>query len=88
NLEDLKVGKQVEVPIYEFDFKSSSRVGYSEKLRPLLDLRVSVTGQFTLILLNLVYTMYKAFIEPGFSGLLKSKYPFTGFQSPTYILKV
>ncbi|CAF2045511.1 unnamed protein product, partial [Brassica napus] len=28
NLEDLKVGKQVEVPIYEFDFKSSSRVGY------------------------------------------------------------
>ncbi|XP_056866794.1 inorganic pyrophosphatase TTM2 isoform X4 [Raphanus sativus] len=61
NLEDLKEGKQVEVPIY--DFKSSSRVGYrtldvpasriviiegiyalSEKLRPLLDLRVSVTG--------------------------------------------
>ncbi|WZZ16647.1 hypothetical protein YC2023_109736 [Brassica napus] len=35
-----------------------------------------------------VYTMYKAFIEPGFSGLLKSKYPFTGFQSPTYILKI
>ncbi|CAN6976036.1 unnamed protein product, partial [Brassica rapa subsp. trilocularis] len=28
NLEDLKVGKQVEVPIYEFDFKSRSRVGY------------------------------------------------------------
>ena len=26
NLEDLKEGKQVEVPIY--DFKSSSRVGY------------------------------------------------------------
>ncbi|KAL0695402.1 hypothetical protein Bca4012_062582 [Brassica carinata] len=61
NLEDLKEGKQVEVPIY--DFKSSSRVGYrtldvpasriviiegiyalSEKLRPFLDLRVSVTG--------------------------------------------
>lgn len=26
NLEDLKEGKQVEVPIY--DFKSSSRIGY------------------------------------------------------------
>lgn len=61
NIQDLKSGKQVEVPIY--DFKSSSRIGYrtldvpnsriviiegiyalSEKLRPLLDLRVSVTG--------------------------------------------
>ncbi|CDP00516.1 unnamed protein product [Coffea canephora] len=61
NIQDLKAGKQVEVPIY--DFKSSSRIGYrtlevpssriviiegiyalSEKLRPLLDLRVSVTG--------------------------------------------
>ncbi|PNY04402.1 uridine-cytidine kinase C-like protein [Trifolium pratense] len=58
---DLKSGKPVQVPIY--DFKSSSRIGYrtievpssriviiegiyalSEKLRPLLDLRVSVTG--------------------------------------------
>ncbi|CAJ2634955.1 inorganic pyrophosphatase TTM1-like isoform X2 [Trifolium pratense] len=60
-LMDLKSGKPVQVPIY--DFKSSSRIGYrtievpssriviiegiyalSEKLRPLLDLRVSVTG--------------------------------------------
>ncbi|KAH6802147.1 Phosphoribulokinase / Uridine kinase family [Perilla frutescens var. frutescens] len=61
NIHDLKAGKPVDVPIY--DFKSSSRTGYrtlevpssriviiegiyalSEKLRPLLDLRVSVTG--------------------------------------------
>ncbi|MED6126600.1 Inorganic pyrophosphatase ttm2 [Stylosanthes scabra] len=61
NLHDLRAGKAVQVPIY--DFKSSSRTGYrtvdvpssriviiegiyalSEKLRPLLDLRVSVTG--------------------------------------------
>ncbi|XP_057527590.1 inorganic pyrophosphatase TTM1-like [Amaranthus tricolor] len=61
NIHDLKAGKPVEVPIY--DFKSSSRTGYrtievpssriviiegiyalSEKLRPLLDLRVSITG--------------------------------------------
>lgn len=61
NIQDLKAGNSVEVPIY--DFKSSCRVGYrtlevpssriviiegiyalSEKLRPLLDLRVSVTG--------------------------------------------
>lgn len=61
NVHDLKAGKQVQVPIY--DFKSSSRTGYrtlevptsriviiegiyalSERLRPLLDLRVSVTG--------------------------------------------
>ncbi|KAK7292134.1 hypothetical protein RIF29_07853 [Crotalaria pallida] len=61
NIQGLKAGKAVQVPIY--DFKSSSRIGYrtveapssriviiegiyalSEKLRPLLDLRVSVTG--------------------------------------------
>ncbi|KAH9707716.1 Inorganic pyrophosphatase TTM2 [Citrus sinensis] len=61
NVRDLREGKPVQVPIY--DFKSSSRTGYrtvevpssriviiegiyalSEKLRPLLDLRVSVTG--------------------------------------------
>ncbi|XP_071716600.1 inorganic pyrophosphatase TTM2-like [Rutidosis leptorrhynchoides] len=61
NIHDLKDGKTIEVPIY--DFKSSMRTGYrtlevpssriviiegiyalSEKLRPLLDLRVSVTG--------------------------------------------
>ncbi|KAL7114765.1 hypothetical protein ACP275_04G142100 [Erythranthe tilingii] len=61
NLNGLKAGNPVQIPLY--DFKSSSRVGYrtlevpssrvvviegiyalSEKLRPLLDLRVSVTG--------------------------------------------
>lgn len=61
NIHDLKAGKHVEVPIY--DFKASMRTGYrtievpssriviiegiyalSEKLRPFLDLRVSVTG--------------------------------------------
>ncbi|GLU04840.1 hypothetical protein SLE2022_219690 [Rubroshorea leprosula] len=61
NLQDLKAGKEAEVPIY--DFKTSSRIGYrmlqvpssriviiegiyalSEKLRPILDLGVSVTG--------------------------------------------
>ncbi|KAL0372550.1 UNVERIFIED_CONTAM: Inorganic pyrophosphatase TTM2 [Sesamum calycinum] len=61
NIQDLKAGKPVDVPVY--DFKSSSRTGYrtlevpssrivviegiyalSEKLRPFLDLRVSVTG--------------------------------------------
>ncbi|KAK6133786.1 hypothetical protein DH2020_032497 [Rehmannia glutinosa] len=61
NIHDLKAGKQVSVPIY--DFKASARTGYrtlevpssriviiegiyalSEKLRPLLDLRVSVRG--------------------------------------------
>ncbi|KAF8039161.1 hypothetical protein BT93_B1649 [Corymbia citriodora subsp. variegata] len=61
NVEDLKAGKPVQVPIY--DFRTSSRTGYrtlevpssriviiegiyalNEKLRPLLDLRISVTG--------------------------------------------
>ncbi|CAN1297730.1 Inorganic pyrophosphatase TTM2 [Linum perenne] len=61
NVQDLKAGKSVEVPVY--DFKSSSRTGYrtvevpesriviiegiyalSEKLRPLLDLGISVRG--------------------------------------------
>ncbi|XP_027123076.1 inorganic pyrophosphatase TTM1-like [Coffea arabica] len=61
NIQGLKAGSPVQVPIYEF--KSSSRIGYktlevpssriviiegiyalSEKLRPFLDLRVSVTG--------------------------------------------
>ncbi|CAN7077863.1 unnamed protein product [Brassica oleracea var. botrytis] len=130
NLEDLKEGKQVEVPIY--DFKSSSRVGYrtldvpasriviiegiyalSEKLRPLLDLRVSVTGgvHFDLVkrvlrdiqragqqpeeiihqISETVYPMYKAFIEPDLQTaqikIINKFNPFTGFQSPTYILK-
>ncbi|KAF8088752.1 hypothetical protein N665_0530s0008 [Sinapis alba] len=130
NLEDLKEGKQVEVPIY--DFKSSSRVGYrtldvpasriviiegiyalSEKLRPLLDLRVSVTGgvHFDLVkrvlrdiqragqqpeeiihqISETVYPMYKAFIEPDLQTaqikIINKFNPFTGFQSPTFILK-
>ncbi|KAL0795488.1 hypothetical protein Bca101_066865 [Brassica carinata] len=130
NLEDLKEGKQVEVPIY--DFKSSSRVGYrtldvpasriviiegiyalSEKLRPFLDLRVSVTGgvHFDLVkrvlrdiqragqqpeeiihqISETVYPMYKAFIEPDLQTaqikIINKFNPFTGFQSPTYILK-
>ncbi|KAI3700008.1 hypothetical protein L2E82_44621 [Cichorium intybus] len=61
NIYDLKEGKSVKIPIY--DFKSSARASYrtlevpssriviiegiyalSEKLHPLLDLRVSVTG--------------------------------------------
>lgn len=61
NLRDLRAGKSVQVPIY--DFKQSRRVGYttldvpssrvviiegiyalSDRLKPLLDLRVSITG--------------------------------------------
>uniref|UniRef100_A0A7N0TCR7 CYTH domain-containing protein n=1 Tax=Kalanchoe fedtschenkoi TaxID=63787 RepID=A0A7N0TCR7_KALFE len=130
NINDLKEGKQVEIPIY--DFKSSSRVGYrtlevpsskiviiegiyalSEKLRPLLDLRISVTGgvHFDLVkrllrdiqragqepeqiihqISETVYPMYKAFIEPDLQTahikIINKFNPFTGFQSPTYILK-
>ncbi|KAF3430984.1 hypothetical protein FNV43_RR25714 [Rhamnella rubrinervis] len=130
NVNDLKAGKQVQVPIY--DFKSSSRTGYrtveapssriviiegiyalSEKLRPLLDLRVSVTGgvHFDLVkrvlrdiqradqepeeiiqqISETVYPMYKAFIEPDLQTahikIINKFNPFTGFQSPTYILK-
>ncbi|TKY69463.1 Uridine-cytidine kinase C [Spatholobus suberectus] len=130
NLHDLKEGKPVQVPIY--DFKSSSRTGYrtveapssriviiegiyalSEKLRPLLDLRVSVTGGVHLDLVKrvirdiqragqepeeiihqiseTVYPMYKAYIEPDLQTahikIINKFNPFTGFQSPTYILK-
>ncbi|GJR00762.1 uridine-cytidine kinase C-like protein [Tanacetum coccineum] len=130
NIYDLKEGKSVEVPIY--DFKSSTRTGYrtlevpsshiviiegiyalSEKLRPLLDLRVSVTGgvHFDLVkrvlrdiqrvgqepeeiiyqISETVYPMYKAFIEPDLKTahirIVNKFNPFTGFQSPTYILK-
>ncbi|GMH38094.1 hypothetical protein BSKO_05978 [Bryopsis sp. KO-2023] len=61
NIQDLKDGKEVKIPIY--DFKQSKRVGYSDmavpssrvvivegiyalsdKLRDLLDLKVSITG--------------------------------------------
>lgn len=130
NVRDLREGKPVQVPIY--DFKSSSRTGYrtvevpssriviiegiyalSEKLRPLLDLRVSVTGgvHFDLVkrvlrdiqrvgqepeeiiqqISETVYPMYKAFIEPDLQTahikIINNFNPFTGFQSPTYILK-
>ncbi|KAL3636152.1 Inorganic pyrophosphatase ttm2 [Castilleja foliolosa] len=130
NIHDLKAGKQVSVPIY--DFKSSSRTGYrtlevpssriviiegiyalSEQLRPFLDLRVSVTGgvHFDLVkrvlrdiqragqepeeiihqISETVYPMYKAFIEPDLRTaqikIINKFNPFTGFQSPTYILK-
>ncbi|KAJ8760613.1 hypothetical protein K2173_015280 [Erythroxylum novogranatense] len=130
NVQDLKEGKSVEVPIY--DFKSSSRIGYrtlevptsrlviiegiyalSEKLRPLLNLRVSVKGgvHFDLVkrvlrdiqragqepeeiiqqISETVYPMYKAFIEPDLQTahikIINKFNPFTGFQSPTYILK-
>ncbi|XP_020547430.1 uridine-cytidine kinase C isoform X2 [Sesamum indicum] len=130
NIQDLKTGKPVDVPVY--DFKSSSRTGYrtlevpssrivviegiyalSEKLRPFLDLRVSVTGgvHFDLVkrvlrdiqragqepeeiihqISETVYPMYKAFIEPDLRTahikIINKFNPFTGFQSPTYILK-
>ncbi|KAK4765720.1 hypothetical protein SAY86_026810 [Trapa natans] len=130
NVQDLKEGKPVEVPIY--DFKTSSRVGYralevpssriviiegiyalSEKLRPLLDLRISVNGgvHFDLVkrvlrdiqragqepeeiihqISETVYPMYKAFIEPDLQTahikIVNKFNPFSGFQSPTYILK-
>lgn len=113
----------------------------SEKLRPFLDLRVSVTGgvhfdlvkrvlrdiqragqepeeiihqisetvnfQFLFIfffsnnftrtcsyvfLLKQVYPMYKAFIEPDLKTahikIINKFNPFSGFQNPTYVLKV
>ncbi|KAJ4840628.1 Inorganic pyrophosphatase ttm2 [Turnera subulata] len=130
NVHDLKAGKAVQVPIY--DFKSSTRTGYrtlevptsriviiegiyalSEKLRPLLDLRISVTGgvHFDLVkrvlrdiqragqepeeiiqqISETVYPMYKAFIEPDLKTAhikITNKFnPFSGFQTPTYILK-
>ncbi|XP_057448002.1 inorganic pyrophosphatase TTM2 isoform X2 [Lotus japonicus] len=85
----------------------------SEKLRTLLDLRVSVTGGVHLDLVKrvirdiqrasqepqeiihqiseTVYPMYKAFIEPDLQTahikIINKFNPFTGFQSPTYILK-
>ncbi|CAN1297723.1 Inorganic pyrophosphatase TTM2 [Linum perenne] len=131
NVQDLKAGKSVEVPVY--DFKSSSRTGYrtvevpesriviiegiyalSEKLRPLLDLGISVRGgiHFDLVkrvlrdiqragqepeeiihqISETVYPMYKAFIEPDLQTahikIVNKFNPFTGFQNPTYILKV
>ncbi|GAB4828972.1 Inorganic pyrophosphatase ttm2 [Ancistrocladus abbreviatus] len=85
----------------------------SEKLRPLLDLRVCVTGGVHVDLVKrvlrdiqragqepeeiiqqiseTVYPMYKAFIEPDLQTahikIVNKFNSFTGFQSPTYILK-
>ncbi|XP_028768634.1 inorganic pyrophosphatase TTM2 [Neltuma alba] len=85
----------------------------SEKLRPLLDLRISVTGgiHFDLVkrvirdiqragqqpaeiihqISETVFPMYKVFIEQDLQTAhikITNKFnPFTGFRSPTYILK-
>lgn len=85
----------------------------SPRLRPLLDLRVSIAGGVHLDLLKrvlrdvsrsgmaapdiiaqvteTVYPMYKAFIEPDLQTahirIQNSFNPFTGFMTPTYILK-
>lgn len=85
----------------------------SQRLRNLLDLRVSVTGgvHFDLVkrvlrdidrsgqaaeeiiqqVSDTVYPMYKAFIEPDLKAAHLRIYntfnPFSGFMSPTYILK-
>ncbi|EFJ05330.1 hypothetical protein SELMODRAFT_187540 [Selaginella moellendorffii] len=84
-----------------------------EKLRPFLDLRVSITGgvHFDLVkrvlrdinrsgqapediihqISETVYPMYKVFIEPDLATahikVVNKFNPFSGFQSPTYILK-
>lgn len=130
NINDLKEGKSVKVPIY--DFKLSKRTGYSdvdvppsgiviiegiyalsERLRSLLDLRVSITGgvHFDLVkrvlrdinrsgkapadtiqqISETVYPMYKVYIEPDLETAhikIVNKFdPFSGFQTPKYILK-
>lgn len=85
----------------------------SQRVSPLLDLRVSITGgvHFDLVkrvlrdiersgqapediiqqISDTVYPMYKAFIEPDLKTAHLRIYnpfnPFTGFMSPTYILK-
>jgi hypothetical protein len=85
----------------------------SHRLRPYLDLRVSITGgvHFDLVkrvlrdidrssqapeeiiqqVSDTVYPMYKAFIEPDLKAAHLRIYnpfnPFSGFMSPTYILK-
>ncbi|KAJ6891277.1 inorganic pyrophosphatase TTM2-like [Populus alba x Populus x berolinensis] len=122
NVHDLKAGKPAEVPVYDFKTLEvpSSRIviiegiyALSANLRPLLDLRVSVTGgvHFDLVkrvlrdiqragqepeeiiqqISETVYPMYKAFIEPDLQTahikIINKFNPFSGFQSPTYILK-
>lgn len=85
----------------------------NHKLRPMLDLRVSITGgvHFDLVkrvlrdidrsgqapediiqqVSDTVYPMYKAFIEPDLKAahlrIVNTFNPFSGFMSPTYILK-
>ncbi|XP_055802259.1 inorganic pyrophosphatase TTM2-like [Solanum dulcamara] len=85
----------------------------NEKLRPFLDLRISVNGgvHFDLVkrvlrdiqragqepseiihqVSETVYPMYKAYIEPDLKTahikIINKFNPFSGFQSPTYILK-
>lgn len=85
----------------------------SHRLRPFLDLRVSITGgvHFDLVkrvlrdidrsaqapeeiiqqVSDTVYPMYKAFIEPDLKAahlrIHNPFNPFSGFMSPTYILK-
>ncbi|KAL6785836.1 CMPK1 [Auxenochlorella protothecoides x Auxenochlorella symbiontica] len=85
----------------------------SQRLRPMLDLRVSITGgvHFDLVkrvlrdinrsgqaaediiqqVSETVYPMYKAFIEPDLQAAhlrIHNRFnPFSGFMSPTYILK-
>ena len=130
NIHDLKAGKVVKLPIY--DFKLSKRTGYtdidfassrvvinegiyalSERLRPFLDLRVSITGgvHFDLVkrvlrdinrsgqapediihqISETVYPMYKVYIEPDLETahikIVNKFNPFSGFQTPNYILK-
>eukprot|EP00958_Prasinococcus_capsulatus_P017927 scaffold2058_cov403-Prasinococcus_capsulatus_cf.AAC.10 len=85
----------------------------SQRLQPLLDLRVSVTGGVHMDLVKrvmrdinrsgqnpeaivqqiseTVYPMYKAFIEPDLQTahikIVNTFNPFSGLQTPTYILK-
>jgi hypothetical protein len=55
-------------------------------------LRVIVSAEVVKFKLLQVYPMYKAFIEPDLKTahikIINKFNPFTGFQSPTYILKV
>ncbi|KAL0430048.1 UNVERIFIED_CONTAM: Inorganic pyrophosphatase TTM2 [Sesamum radiatum] len=92
NIHDLKAGKQVDIPIY--DFKTSSRTGYRcqsslnvHSLKLLFGLGSNMIDLWTVM----VYPMYKAFIEPDLRTahirIVNKFNPFTGFQSPTYILK-
>mmetsp|Transcript_31945 Transcript_31945/g.71006 ORF Transcript_31945/g.71006 Transcript_31945/m.71006 type:complete len:691 (-) Transcript_31945:161-2233(-) len=85
----------------------------SEKLRPLLDLRVSITGgvHFDLVkrvmrdinrsgqgpediiqqIFSSVYPMYRVYVEPDLKTaqlrITNSFNPFTGFMSPSYVIK-